>query len=611
MERASLFASPGGRLDRLHIDAATHPSLEPLRRSEESEDRERGGSSCCAVTSCSLLALVALSISLGVLVQAKLELVAPRGASNAAMPAFGSSALPPPPPPPLHGALAAARAVNIKDDAPTALQRLLDSQAAWPSGPRLSSSELRELLADATCRWSACRPADAFLEFYIVTVSGATAHVSSVDPQWRCAKAGNPCGPPDDWLCAGATPPPRSATAAGGHLPPLNNDWEHAARAIGAALVADGGSAAAGARRNLSVVLDLTDRCTLDFLIDSCRVPLLCHAARPGSCAIPIPYRDWWTDRYGIFSRSADHRVSHRASTKHAPTEPAPTQSLYYRGQPRGVCMAPPWHLLCHRTRLAWIAHSLCEGRHTAAPMPPLAAHDPPAGAASAATIACPFDVKLVSSTIRPANHSCDAGAAGFFARNRDTICELSGRQAAASSFTSGTGAAEDWRKHQFMAEADGFGYSGATMWKLLTNRTLVVPESAEKLATWHSRLMRPSVHYLRLSHDFSASGLAAVLRTSPEAARAIASNALGLGLLLAAPSFGRAYLRRIAEHLEAAMPVSARAVPSTPSATTSVAAVPRACAEPMSSGLWGLPCERELCFAAAAAARSRASPIL
>ena len=51
-------------------------------------------SSSCAVTS--LLALVARSVSLGVLVQAKLELIAPRGASNAATPAF--SALPPPPP---------------------------------------------------------------------------------------------------------------------------------------------------------------------------------------------------------------------------------------------------------------------------------------------------------------------------------------------------------------------------------------------------------------------------------------------------------------------------------------------------------------------------------
>jgi hypothetical protein len=38
--------------------------------------------------------------------------------------------------------------------------------------------------------------------------------------------------------------------------------------------------------------------------------------------------------------------------------------------------------------------------------------------------------------------------------------------------------------RSQFIGEVDGFGYSGAIMWKLLTNRTLVVPHSAENFTT-------------------------------------------------------------------------------------------------------------------------------
>ena len=90
-------------------------------------------------------------------------------------------------------------------------------------------------------------------------------------------------------------------------------------------------------------------------------------------------------------------------------------------------------------------------------------------------------------------------------------------------------------------------------MWKLLTNRTLVIPASAEGLATWHSLLMEPHVHYLPLPSNFTATELEVIVDgTSAEEAAAIAARAFDLGVLLDAPTLADAYLHRVLDLLEA-----------------------------------------------------------
>ena len=236
------------------------------------------------------------------------------------------------------------------------------------AGAATTTRDLEQLLRNAICRWSTCRPDDRYLLQYILEQRGAQISIRSVQPEW---------------LCGGAN---RTAES-------LLQDDALAAERIAASLTR---TAAFSRPRNRSVLLDLTDRCTLDVLIDSCSVPLLCHVRRPGSCAIPIPYRDYWTRRYASVARSLLGPLMPLRTVQ-------PYHSLYWRGQPRHVCSSPPLGANCQRTRLAWLSHQLCtkpfflrrrgaphESRHLSSPITAVAA-------AAATDTACRFDAKLVA----------------------------------------------------------------------------------------------------------------------------------------------------------------------------------------------------------------------
>ena len=190
---------------------------------------------------------------------------------------------------------------------------------------------------------------------------------------------------------------------------------------------------------------------------------------------MPLPYRDFWSGRYAW-------EVSHLHA--HPRLRAAPTShSLFWRGAPRYVCRAPPWDALCHRTRLAFTAYRLCRQQPSsvAASQPQhLHRHQPSSGSAPHAP--CAFDVKLVDG---PLHTSVEA--APFLSTWRSELFAVAVPTASSSSAMPRGGGThahgtnnhrrlkaggargqqlaidEQWMRHQFIADVDGYGYSGAS----------------------------------------------------------------------------------------------------------------------------------------------------
>jgi hypothetical protein len=160
-----------------------------------------------------------------------------------------------------------------------------------PRGPPPIAEKLRLLLKAAVCRWTSCTASDGRLEqsyylmHFVIEQRGHHVTVHGVKPSWPCSDAIN-----------------RSVIS---RLPELFAQEHVAVRRLAESLAANA--------RNASFLLDLTDRCTLDLFVDSCRYPLLCHVRRAGGCALPIPYREPHPPpRQGSAGRRSARREAHR-----------------------------------------------------------------------------------------------------------------------------------------------------------------------------------------------------------------------------------------------------------------------------------------------------------
>ena len=432
-----------------------------------------------------------------------------------------------------------------------------------------SAEKLSVLLQHAVCKYTSCRQDDIYLVQWVVEQDGSNVKLHGVMPHWHCGSLNRSTIPKPD---------------------------EHFVQERQAAQLIADAIARSNPNRTISFLLDLTDRCTIDLFIDSCRYPLLCHVRRKGSCALPIPYRDWWTHRYGS---QVSYLTGHQSKAKRS--DMSVSHTLHWRGQPRYTCRVPPWDVLCQRTRLAWVAHLLCAAEQREVEVRRSNGHHSHHHHGSSSST-CTFDAKLVMGAL---HHSKEAAA--FFQRHESEMITTKEADAKANGMSSKKAASSEvgidtWLSHQFVAEVEGYGYSGAVMWKLLTNRTLVLPDSSENFTTWHTLLLVPSVHYLRLPRNFSAANVAMAVRaTSPNEAKAIAANAYSLGKLVsdANPSFGEAYLSSLLDTLVERMAFKRRRFQS------NGRGLPPACFA-ADTGDWGVKCEAEGCEANAPWSQAR-----
>ena len=57
----------------------------------------------------------------------------------------------------------------------------------------------------------------------------------------------------------------------------------------------------------------------------------------------------------------------------------------------------------------------------------------------------------------------------------------------------------DDWLRHRYMIDADGFGYSTGLVWKLWAQRPVVRLKSSRNLTVWYDLFLDAGTHYLEV----------------------------------------------------------------------------------------------------------------
>ncbi|KAJ8606626.1 hypothetical protein CTAYLR_008382 [Chrysophaeum taylorii] len=93
----------------------------------------------------------------------------------------------------------------------------------------------------------------------------------------------------------------------------------------------------------------------------------------------------------------------------------------------------------------------------------------------------------------------------------------------------------EEWLRHRYIVDVDGFGYSSGLVWKLWTQRPVFRVTSSRNLSVWYDYFLRPWLNFVPVPPgDWLAARRAFdLLEAHPCLAMAIAANARRLACVL------------------------------------------------------------------------------